>query len=129
MTSYLVSFKNACNSKKHKVIFSANSNFLAFLKILESEGFIRLVRVLESFGSTKTYRVEVTFGYYNNQSLIKNITWYNSYQFRHLSYHRLKSLVKDSSGLFIVSTSYLGICSHKVALKYNLGGFILAYIE
>lgn len=89
------------------------------LKILICKGFIRGFYV-------KDKKIEIFFKYFNNKPVIfKNIVFNSKHFF--ISYLSLCKLQKNYE-LILLSTSK-GIITHREAIFYKLGGFVICKIS
>lgn len=121
-------------SKLSSQVISIKRTALSIINVLENYGYIRGYTVLKNSSSSTDCLVRIFFGYFDSKPLIKKIIFYNT-----LAYHKKKNIyfdykalavhVKNSPGLYIISTPTAGVISHKEALIRKIGGTLLAYVE
>ena len=117
----LSKFYNAQKSYKPEVCLTYSKNLLEIIKILRSEGYIRGF----IFNSSE---IIVFLKYFNNRSPFKTICLVSKPSRRiFYSYNDLMKK-KKTDGIFILNTSF-GILSSKLAIKKNIGGEVIFFIN
>ncbi len=117
----LSKFYNAQKSYKSEVYLTYSKNLLEIIKILRSEGYIRGF----FFNSSE---IIVFLKYFNNRFPFKTI-YLVSKPSRRIFYSYNDLLKKEKNdGIFILNTSF-GILSSKLAIKKNVGGEVIFFIN
>lgn len=115
-------------------VISTKRSDLSILTVLENYGYIRGYTILSNSSSNTNCFVKIFFGYFDSKPLIKKIVFYNTTGYHkkkniYFDYQALADHVKNSPGLYIISTPIAGVISHKEALIRKIGGTLLAYVE
>ena len=117
----LSKFYNAQKSYKSEVYLTYSKNLLEIIKILRAEGYVRGFFV-------KSSEIIVFLKYFNNRSSFKTLCLVSKPSRRlFFSYNDLIKKEK-TGGLLILNTSF-GILSNKVAIKKNVGGEVIFFIN
>lgn len=117
----LSKFYNAQKSYKSEVCLTYSKNLLKIIEILRTEGYIR------GF-SMNSSGITVFLKYFNNRSPFKTIRLVSKPS-RRIFYSYNDLLKKEKAdGFFILNTSF-GILSSKLAIKKNIGGEVIFFIN
>jgi small subunit ribosomal protein S8 len=117
----LSKFYNAQKSYKSEVCLTYSKNLLKIIEILRTEGYIRGFY-------TNSSGITVFLKYFNNRSPFKTIRLVSKPS-RRIFYSYNDLLKKEKAdGFFILNTSF-GILSSKLAIKKNIGGEVIFFIN
>ena len=127
MRSALVELKNVQLLGLEKASLNVSKSDLPIFSLLEKEGFIRSYEILSNRGSNKLTNILVYLAYYKNSPMIRMIQFFNKTD--PMTYSQIRDITLNSQGVFLVSTSLCGICTHKTAIANKVGGKLIAYIQ
>lgn len=120
----------ALNTRKIQVYIPYAKQSLLLIKLLYKEGLISSYSIRE-ISNRNFALIEVCFKFHENKPVINNIKTiakpgrFVYYKHKHLE----KQLKHHNANIYILSNSFLGICTSKEAMRYNQGGLLLFEIN
>lgn len=108
-------------------------NKQTFMKIPYNKKILKIILLLYELGYINNYYISYNNicaypNIYKNEFILNRLYFYSKPgQIKSISYKQLKKINNKQHKLFILS-SILGICTSKEALKYKIGGIIIAEI-